>query len=91
MRGELCIKTKRSSEMVVYKLSIDLPFRMNPMFRLSELTNEKKNYYALVENNLFAHLQEHMRHNQKQVLATERARVAKPGHSTDQSRPFGEN
>ena len=77
--------------MVVYKLSIDLPFGMNPTFHLSELRNEKKSYYALVENNFLAHLQEHMRRDQKLVLAIERARVAKPGRSTDQSRSFGEN
>ena len=92
MRGELRIKTKRSSEMVVDKLSIDLPFGMNPMFRLSEPRNhKKKSYYALVENNFLAHLQEYMRSDQKLVLAIERARVAKPGRSTDQSRSFGEN
>ena len=46
----------------------------------------KINCYLLVENNLLAHLQGYMRRNQKLILAIERARVAKPGCETDQSR-----
>ena len=46
----------------------------------------KINCYLLVENNLLAHLQGYMRRNQKLILAIERARVAKPGCETGQSR-----
>ena len=48
----------------------------------------KINCYLLVENNLLAHLQGYMRHNQKLILAIERARVAKPGCEMDQGRPI---
>lgn len=50
--------------MIVNKLSVNLPFRVNPMLCFSELGEERKTCYALVENNLLAHLQGHVRRDQ---------------------------
>ena len=82
MRGELRIETKSSSEMIVNKVSVDLPFRMNPTSQLSGLEEGRKKCYPLVEDDLLAHLQGHMRRNRKLFSAIERARVAKPGCDT---------
>ena len=68
--------------MIVDKFSVDLPFRMDPTLCFSGLGEERKKYYPLVENNLFAHLQGHVRWDQKIFLVIERARVAKPGYDT---------
>lgn len=80
MRGELRIETKGTSKMIVDKFSVDLPFRMNPTLYFSGMGEERKRCYPLVENNLLAHLQGHVRRDQKLLLAIERARVAKPGY-----------
>ena len=42
----------------------------------------KKKCHPLVENNLLAHLQGHVRWDQKQFSEIGRARVAKPGRDT---------
>ena len=82
MRGKLRIETKSTSKMIVNKFSVDLPFRMNPTLCFSGLGEERKKCYPLVENNLLAHLQGHVRRDQKLFSPIERARVAKPGHDT---------
>lgn len=64
MRGELRIETKSTSKMIVNKFSVDLPFRMNPTLCFSGLGEERKKCYPLVENNLLAHLQGHVRWDQ---------------------------
>jgi hypothetical protein len=74
--------------MSVNKASVGLPFGMNPMLRLSGPEEERKKWYPLVENDLFAHLQGHMRRDQRLNSTIERARVAKPVCDADQSRSF---
>lgn len=88
MRGELRIETESTSKMIVNKSSIDLPFGVNPTLCFSVLGEERKKCYPLVENNLLAHLQVHVRRDWKLLSAIERARVAKPGCNMDQGRSF---
>jgi hypothetical protein len=66
--------------MIVNKFSVDLPFRMNPTLCFSGPGEEREKCYPLVENNLLAHLQGHVRRDQKPFSTIERARVAKPGY-----------
>ena len=68
--------------MIVDKFSVDLPFRMNPTLCFSGLGEERKSCYPLVKDNLFTHLQGHVRRDQKLFSEIERASVAKPGYAT---------
>ena len=68
--------------MIVNKFSVDLPFRMDPTLCLSGLGEERRKCYPLVKNNLLAHLQGHVRRDQKLLSPIERARVAKPDYDT---------
>jgi hypothetical protein len=68
--------------MIINKFSVDLPFRMDPMLCFSGLGEARKKCYPLVENNLLAHLQGHLRLDQKLFSLIERTRVAKPGYDT---------
>ncbi len=75
--------------MIVNKFGVDLPFGMNPMLCfLLRARREKKKCYLLVENDLLAHLQGHVRWDQKMFSTIKRARVAKPGCDTGQGRSF---
>ena len=64
MRGELRIETKSTSKMIVNKLSVDLPFRVDPIMYFSGQGEERKTCDPLVEDNLLAHLQGHVRWDQ---------------------------